>query len=144
MRTRSPNVVVHMSWMQNHIDEFRANGGKLGGGFEGRPVLLLTTTGRRSGRPRTVPMMFLMEDGHLYVFASKGGAPVHPYWFRNLVANPKVTVELGSGTFDATARPLEGEQRDRVYAKQAELYPQFGEYQRKTERTIPVVELIRD
>jgi len=133
-----------MSWMQNHIDEFRANGGKLGGGFHGRPVLLLTTTGRTSGEPRTAPMMYLKEDGHLYVFASKGGAPSNPHWYRNLVANPTVSVELGIERFEATARPLEGEARDRVYARQVELYPQFGEYQRKTERTIPVVELIRD
>jgi deazaflavin-dependent oxidoreductase (nitroreductase family) len=85
-----------------------------------------------------------MEDGHLYVFASKGGAPSHPHWYQNLVANPKVTVELGTEKFEAMARPLEGEEHDRVYAKQAELYPRFGEYQRKTERSIPVVELIRD
>jgi deazaflavin-dependent oxidoreductase (nitroreductase family) len=135
---------VRMSWMQNHIDEFRANGGKLGGGFEGRPVLLLTTTGRKSGEPRTAPMMYLQEDGRLYVFASKGGAPTNPHWYQNLVANPNVTVELGTERFEATARPLEGEEHDRVYAKQAELYPQFGEYQRKCERTIPVVELVRD
>jgi deazaflavin-dependent oxidoreductase (nitroreductase family) len=132
-----------MSWMQNHIDEFRANGGKLGGGFEGRPVLLLTTTGRKSGDPRTAPMMYLREeDGHLYVFASKGGAPTDPHWYQNLVANPKVTVELGTEHFEATARPLDRAERDRVYARQVKLYPQFGEYETKTERTIPVVELI--
>jgi len=132
-----------MSWMQNHIDEFRANGGKLGGGFEGRPVLLLTTTGRKSGDPRTAPMMYLREeDGHLYVFASKGGAPTDPHWYQNLVANPKVTVELGTERFEATARPLDRAERDRVYARQVELYPQFGEYETKTERTIPVVELV--
>jgi deazaflavin-dependent oxidoreductase (nitroreductase family) len=133
-----------MSWMQNHIDEFRANGGKLGGGFDGRPVLLLTTTGRTSGEPRTAPMMYLQEGDHLYVFASKGGAPSDPHWYRNLVANPRVSVELGIERFEAIARPLGGEERDRVYARQVELYPQFGEYERKTERTIPVVELIRD
>ena len=132
-----------MSWMQNHIDEFRANGGKLGGGFEGQPVLLLTTTGRKSGEPRTAPMMYLQEDGRLYVFASKGGAPTNPHWYQNLVANPNVTVELGTERFGATARPLDREERDRVYAKQVELYPQFGEYETKTDRTIPVVELIR-
>src|SRR5215510_11701142 len=123
-----------MSWMQNHIDEFRANGGHLGGGFEGRPVLLLTTTGRKSGEPRTAPMMYLQDDGHIYVFASKGGAPTHPYWFKNLVADPKVTVELGAERFEATARPVEGDEHDRVYAKQVALYPQFGEYQEKCER----------
>jgi len=132
-----------MSWTQAHIDEFRASGGKIGGRFEGRPVLLLTTTGRKSGRPHTTPMMHLQEEGHLYVFASKGGAPTNPHWYLNLVANPTVTVELGTDRFEATARPLEGAEHDRVYARQSELYPQFGDYQRKTERTIPVVELIR-
>ena len=129
-----------MSWTQGHIDEFRANGGKIGGRFEGRPVLLLTTTGAKSGRPHTTPMMYLELDDHLYVFASKGGAPTNPDWYRNLVANPDVIVELGTDRFDATATPLAGDERDRVYARQVELYPQFGEYERKTERTIPVVE----
>jgi deazaflavin-dependent oxidoreductase (nitroreductase family) len=133
-----------MSWTQGHIDEFRANGGKLGGGFEGRPVLLLTTKGGKTGRLHTTPMMYLDVDGHLYVFASKGGAPTNPDWYHNLVANPTVTVELGTETFEATARPLEGDEHDRVYAIQSERYPQFDEYQRKSPRTIPVVELIRD
>jgi deazaflavin-dependent oxidoreductase (nitroreductase family) len=132
-----------VSWTQGHIDEFRASGGKIGGRFEGRPVLLLTTTGRKTGRSHTTPMMYLREDGHLYVFASKGGAPTHPEWYLNLVANPAVTVELGTERFEAAARPLEGGEHDRVYARQSELYPQFGDYQRTTERTIPVVELIR-
>jgi deazaflavin-dependent oxidoreductase (nitroreductase family) len=82
-----------MSWAQGHIDEFRANGGRIGGRFEGRPVLLITTKGAKTGRPHTTPMMYLREDGHLYVFASKGGAPTHPDWYWNLVANPTVTVE---------------------------------------------------
>jgi deazaflavin-dependent oxidoreductase (nitroreductase family) len=132
-----------MSWTRAHIDEFRASGGRLGGGFEGRPILLLTTNGAKTGRPHTTPMMYLLEDGRLYVFASKGGAPTHPDWYWNLVANPDVIVELGTERFDATASPLTDGERDRVYARQSELYPQFGEYQRKTERTIPVVELIR-
>jgi deazaflavin-dependent oxidoreductase (nitroreductase family) len=132
-----------MSWMQAHIDEFRASGGRLGGGFEGRPVLLLTTKGAKTGRLHTTPVMYLIEDGRLYVFASKGGAPTHPDWYRNLVANPDVIVELGTERFEATATPLADGERDRVYARQSELYPQFGVYQTKTERTIPVVELIR-
>jgi deazaflavin-dependent oxidoreductase (nitroreductase family) len=136
-------LLLDVSWTQGHIDEFRANGGKIGGRFEGRPVLLLTTTGAKSRRPHTTPMMYLELDDHLYVFASKGGAPTNPDWYRNLVANPEVIVELGTERFDATAAPLIGGQRDRVYARQVELYPQFGEYERKTERTIPVVELVR-
>jgi deazaflavin-dependent oxidoreductase (nitroreductase family) len=132
-----------MSWAQGHIDEFRANGGKIGGRFEGRPVLLITTKGAKTGRPHTTPMMYLREDGHLYVFASKGGAPTHPDWYWNLVANPRVTVELGTERFEATATSLADGERDRVYARQSELYPQFADYQRKTERLIPVVELTR-
>ena len=132
-----------MNWGQGHIDEFRANGGKIGGRFEGRPVLLLTTKGAKTGRQHTTPMMYLLEDGHLYVFASKGGAPTHPDWYWNLVANPDVIVELGTERFDATATSLADGERDRVYARQSELYPQFADYQTKTERLIPVVELIR-
>jgi deazaflavin-dependent oxidoreductase (nitroreductase family) len=133
-----------MSWAQGHIDEFRANGGRIGGRFEGRPVLLITTKGAKTGRPHTTPMMYLREDGHLYVFASKGGAPTHPDWYWNLVANPTVTVELGTERFEATATWLADGERDRVYARQSELYPQFADYQRKTERLIPVVELTRE
>jgi len=132
-----------MSWTQAHIDEFRAGGGRIGGRFEGRPVLLLTTKGAKTGRPHTTPMMYLLEDGHLYVFASKGGAPAHPDWYWNLLANPTVTVELGTERFEATATSLADAERDRVYARQSELYPQFAEYQTKTDRTIPVVELVR-
>jgi deazaflavin-dependent oxidoreductase (nitroreductase family) len=132
-----------VNWGQGHIDEFRANGGKIGGRFEGRPVLLLTTKGAKTGRQHTTPMMYLLEDGHLYVFASKGGAPTHPDWYWNLVANPDVIVELGTERFDATATSLADGERDRVYARQSELYPQFADYQTKTERLIPVVELIR-
>ena len=125
------------------IEEFRANNGKVGGMFAGAPMLLLTTIGAKSGRPHTTPMMYLELDDHLYVFASKGGAPTNPDWYRNLVANPDVIIELGTERFDAMATPLAGDERDRVYARQVELYPQFGEYERKTERTIPVVELVR-
>jgi deazaflavin-dependent oxidoreductase (nitroreductase family) len=132
-----------MSWQKAHVDEFRASGGKIGGRFEGRPVLLVTTTGAKTGRPHTTPMMYLAQDGRLFVFASKGGAPTNPDWYRNLVANPTVEVELGTERFEASARPLSGDERGRIYARQTELYPQFGEYERKTERTIPVVELVR-
>jgi deazaflavin-dependent oxidoreductase (nitroreductase family) len=143
MNVGGPGVTASMSWTQAHIDEFRANGGRLGGGFEGRPVLLLTTTGAKTARPHTTPTMYLLEDGRLYVFASKGGAPTHPDWYWNLLANPTVTVELGTERFHATARSLADGERDRVYARQSELYPQFAGYQTKTDRTIPVVELIR-
>jgi deazaflavin-dependent oxidoreductase (nitroreductase family) len=130
-------------WNKKVIEEFRANDGKLSGQFDGAPVLLLTTTGARSGNRHTTPMMFLEDDGGLYVFASKAGAPTHPDWYHNLVANPTVTVEVGAETFDAAATPVHGDKRDRVYTEQAARYPGFAEYAEKTTRVIPVVELVR-
>lgn len=130
-------------WNRQLIEEFRANAGKVGGMWEGRPLLLLTTTGAKSGQRYTHPTMYLADGNRLLVFASKGGAPTHPDWYHNLVANPNVTVEVGPETYEATAVVLTGEERDRWYAKQSELYPQFGEYQKKTTRTIPVVALTR-
>ena len=123
------------------IEEFRANGGKLGGGFEGAPMLLLTTVGAKSGKTRVNPMMYLDEGGRRYVFASKAGAPTNPDWFHNLVANPDVTIEVGTDTLDVVATPVEDEERARVYAVQASRYPGFAEYQEKTDRAIPVVAL---
>ena len=91
------------------IEEFRANGGKLGGGFEGAPMLLLTTVGAKSGKTRVNPMMYLDEGGRRYVFASKAGAPTNPDWYYNLLANPDVTIEVGTDTLDVVATPLEEE-----------------------------------
>jgi deazaflavin-dependent oxidoreductase (nitroreductase family) len=125
------------------IEEFRATGGKAGGVFEGKPLVLVHHTGAKSGVVRIAPLVPLLDDGRIYIFASKGGADTNPDWYRNLEANPAVTVELGADTFPATARVLEGAERDEVYAKQVDVEPQFGEYQRKTERVIPVVELVR-
>lgn len=125
------------------IDEFRANGGKAGGVFEGKPLVLVHHTGAKSGTVRIAPLVPLLDDGRVYVFASKGGADTNPDWMRNLVANPDITVELGTDTYPATARVLEGAERDEVYAKQVAVEPQFGEYQAKTTRVIPVVELVR-
>ena len=130
-------------WNAKIIDEFRSNEGRLGGQFEGAPMLLLTTTGAKTGHQRVNPMMYLSKDSSIYVFASKAGAPTNPDWYHNLVANPQVTVEIGTETFDATARVLSGEDRDKVYSDQVKLYPGFGEYQEKTTRVIPVVALDR-
>lgn len=130
-------------WNRHTIEEFRAHEGKVGGIWEGRPLLLLTTTGAKSGQERTTPTMYLRDGDRLLIFASKRGAPTNPAWYYNLVAHPKVTVEVGNETFEATATVLKGEERDRFYAKQVELYPQFGEYQEKTTRKIPVVALER-
>ncbi len=130
-------------WNRQVIEEFRANRGKVGGMWEGRPLLLLTTTGAKSGERRTTPTMYLRDGGRLLVFASKGGAPTHPAWYHNLLAHPDVTVEVGPETYEATATVLSGEERDQLYTKQAQLFPQFGEYQAKTTRTIPVIALER-
>ncbi|MCX4986271.1 nitroreductase/quinone reductase family protein [Streptomyces sp. NBC_00572] len=130
------------------IEEFRANGGRVGGMFEGAALLLLTTTGARSGRPHTNPAVFVRDGARLLVFASNAGGPKHPTWFHNLRADPHVTVELGTpeGTverFAATAVVTEGEERDRLYAEQATRDPGFAAYQAGTDRTIPVVALHR-
>jgi deazaflavin-dependent oxidoreductase (nitroreductase family) len=130
-------------WNRQTIEAFRANKGKVGGMWEGRPLLLLTTTGAKSGRQRTTPTMYLRDGDRLLIFASKGGAPTHPAWYHNLLAHPQVTVEVGSETYEATTTVLHGEERDRLYARQAELYPQFGEYQAKAARKIPVIALER-
>ena len=125
------------------IEEFRANEGRVGAPFEGAPMVLLTTTGARSGKPHTTPLVPLLEDGRVYVFASMGGAPKHPAWFFNVRANPHVTVEQGTEKYEGDARILEGKERDEVYGRQAALRPPFAEYQQKTTRRIPVVELVR-
>ncbi len=125
------------------IEEFRANGGKVGGPFEGAPVLLLTTIGAKSGERRTTPVMYLPDADRMVVFASKAGAPTNPAWYHNLVADPRATVEVGTETVDVDAVVTEGQERERLYNRQADLYPQFGEYARKTTRQIPVVALQR-
>jgi deazaflavin-dependent oxidoreductase (nitroreductase family) len=129
---------------QHLIDDFRAHRGEVTQGpFVGRPVLLLTTTGAKSGQPRTTPVVYTRDGEHYVVIASKGGAPTNPDWFHNLRANPAVTVEVGPETFQARARVAEGEERERLYAAQAALMPNFAEYQRRTTRQIPVVVLER-
>jgi len=130
-------------WNRRIIEEFRANGGKVGGPFEGAPLLLLTTTGAKSGKRRTIPLVCLPDGDRLVIFASKGGAPTNPDWYHNLVAHPEVTIEVGTETFEATAVVISGEERDQLYAKQAKLFPGFAEYQAKTERRIPVIALLR-
>jgi deazaflavin-dependent oxidoreductase (nitroreductase family) len=125
------------------IEEFRANEGRVGGSWEGRNLLLLTTRGRRSGLEYTTPVMYTRDGDRLLVYASQGGSPDHPDWYLNLVANPGVIVEVGSERYDAVATPLEGADRDREYAAQTERSPQFAQYQEKTDRVIPVVALTR-
>ncbi|HEX7459037.1 MAG TPA: nitroreductase family deazaflavin-dependent oxidoreductase [Acidimicrobiales bacterium] len=124
------------------IEEFRANRGMVGGPLAGTPILLLTTTGARSGLERVNPMVYRVEGDEVYVFASKAGAPTNPDWFHNLVANPEITVELGGDTFRATAELLEGEERNRVFAAHAGANPTFADYQAGTDRIFPVVHLV--
>ena len=125
------------------IEEFRSHGGVVGGQFEGAPLLLLTTTGAKSGQARVTPVVYRAEGDRIFVFASKAGAPVNPDWFHNLKANPTVTVELGADEYQATAVELDRAERDRVYGEHAAANPGFAEYQANTDRVIPVVELVR-
>jgi deazaflavin-dependent oxidoreductase (nitroreductase family) len=125
------------------IDEFRANGGKVGGAFEGSPLLLLQTTGAKSGRTRVKPLVYRRDGDRLVVFGTKGGSPTHPEWFYNVRANPRVTVEVGRDRFEADARVALPEERDRLWGLQTQDVPVFADYQKKTDRTIPVVILER-
>jgi deazaflavin-dependent oxidoreductase (nitroreductase family) len=138
MTQQNPN-----DWNRQIIEEFHANGGKVGGMFANSTLLLLTTTGAKSGQRRVNPLGYLAEGDRMYIFASKRGEPTNPDWYHNLLAHPDVTVEVGTETFEATATVLQGVERDRIYAKQAALVPNFAEYQTKTDRVIPVVELRR-
>ena len=125
------------------VNEYRANGGTVTGPFAGRPLLLLTTTGARSGEPRTTPLVYTTDGERLVIIASKGGAPSHPAWYHNLTANPEATVELGTERFQVRAEVAQGDERDRLFEAQAAQMPNFAEYQRKTSRRIPVVTLQR-
>jgi deazaflavin-dependent oxidoreductase (nitroreductase family) len=130
------------------IEQFRANGGRVGPPFEGAPITLVHHRGRSSGREYVAPMMYLADDSDpstIYVFASKAGAPSHPDWYHNLTAAGTARVEVGTETYDVTVRDLEGDERDHVYAEQARRFPGFAEYEEKTRgvRTIPVLALHR-
>jgi deazaflavin-dependent oxidoreductase (nitroreductase family) len=129
---------------QEIIDQFRANAGRiLTGPFAGRTLMLLTTTGARSGRALTKPLGFTRDGERYIVIASKGGSPTHPAWYHNLVANPRVVIEIGAERFEAQATPARGAERERLYAQQSAQIPVFAEYQRMTSREIPVVVLER-
>lgn len=126
------------------VEQFRANDGTVKTGpFQDAPLLLLTTRGARSGRPHTTPLVFTTDGDRIVVIASKGGAPTHPQWYRNVVANPIVTVELGTESFEARAVVTAGEERERLYRSQAEKMPFFADYARRTTRQIPVIVLER-
>jgi deazaflavin-dependent oxidoreductase (nitroreductase family) len=128
---------------RNLIAEFRENGGKVTGIFGDAPLLLLTTTGAKSGERRTSPVVYTRDRDDYVVIASRGGSPNNPAWYHNLVANPTVTVELPGETFAARARVATGDERERLFRAQADLMPNFDEYQSKTTRQIPVIVLER-
>jgi deazaflavin-dependent oxidoreductase (nitroreductase family) len=136
------------NWNQQIIDEFHANEGKVGGNFAGAPIVLVHHIGRKSGNEYVNPLAYLPdEDDHdaIYIFASKAGAPTDPDWYHNLVAAGQATVEVGTETYPVTVTEITGDQRDRIYDRQVQQMPGFGEYAVKTEgiRTIPVLELKR-
>ncbi len=123
------------------IEEFHANEGRVGGMFEGMPLLLLHHTGAKSGESRINPLAYQSDDGRYVVFASKGGAPTNPDWYHNLKAHPHTEIEIGTDTIDVVASEASGEERERLYRTQAERLPQFAEYEQKAERVIPVMVL---
>ncbi len=125
------------------IEEFRASRQAAGGPMAGRPLLLLTTIGAKSGQRRTTPMMSIPDGDRWLVIASNAGAATHPDWYRNLVAHPQVTVEVGADTFEATASVVEGEERARLWSSIVERYPFFADHQAKITREIPVIALTR-
>jgi deazaflavin-dependent oxidoreductase (nitroreductase family) len=136
------------NWNEKIIAEFRANGGRVGGNFEGAPMVLVHHRGRKSGREYVNPMMYMADDvdnDTIYVFASKAGAPSNPDWYYNLTAAGEGTVERGTETYPVTVRELQGDERDRIFDEQARLYPGFADYAQRTAgiRTIPVLQLTR-
>jgi deazaflavin-dependent oxidoreductase (nitroreductase family) len=130
-------------WNEKIIDEFRATDGKVGGYFEGANLLLLHHTGAKTGTERVNPLAYLSHAGDFVVFGSKGGAPTHPDWYHNLIANPKASVEVGTDRHEVVARVAEGDEREQLWATIKELRPGFAEYEQKTDRQIPVVVLER-
>jgi deazaflavin-dependent oxidoreductase (nitroreductase family) len=133
--TEDPNARI--------VAEFRANHGKVGGPFEGAPMVVLHTIGARTGQERVHPLMYLPDGDRYLVFASKGGADTHPAWYRNLLAHPDTEIEVGDETIAVHAQELTGAERDEKYAEQAARYPGFAEYEQMTSRVIPVIALTR-
>jgi deazaflavin-dependent oxidoreductase (nitroreductase family) len=124
-----------------NIAVYRTTGGKLGGTMKGAPILLLTTTGRKSGKRRTLPLLYVEDEGTLAVIASKGGAPEHPAWYLNLRANPEVEVEIGRARKRMRAHTASGDERARLWQRAVAMYGPYADYQEKTDREIPVVVL---
>jgi deazaflavin-dependent oxidoreductase (nitroreductase family) len=125
------------------IEEFRANSGQIGGRFEGRHLIVITVTGAKTGMPRTVPLVYAPDGDNYLIFASYAGNDAHPAWYHNIVAHPRLQAEVGDDTFPVDARVLEGDERQRGFELLAEANPAFRDYQQKTSRVIPVIELTR-
>ena len=125
------------------IEEFRANDGKVSGSFANAPLILVTHTGAKTGTRRTSPLVYTRDGDRIVLIASKGGAPTHPHWYLNMTANPQVTVELPGETFEARVTEATGDERDRLYDAQAAQMPNFADYAKATDRTIPVLVLER-
>lgn len=145
-----PSIPAELpEWIRDHIRRYQESDGADGhlwdssavGGVGVVPTLLLTTTGRRSGRPKLLPLIYGKTENGYAIVASKGGAPTHPAWYLNLMANPKVEVQVGAEKFGATARVASGEERAAIWEQMLEVYPPYSEYQARTEREIPVVVL---
>jgi deazaflavin-dependent oxidoreductase (nitroreductase family) len=131
-------------WNKKIIEEFRANGGKVGGPFEGAPMILVHHTGARTGTERVTPLVtFPEDDGRYVIVASKAGAPTNPDWYHNLKAHPRTSVEVGTETFPVEVVELEGDERESVWTRVKEASPGFAEYEKKTTRTIPLLRLVR-
>jgi deazaflavin-dependent oxidoreductase (nitroreductase family) len=139
--TEVPDAETMNAFNKSIVDEFRANGGKVGGPFEGMTLLLLTSTGAKSGQPRLAPLAYLTIDGKMIIIGSKAGADTNPDWVHNLRANPRARIEVGTEAYDVTARELPPEERDETYPKIVALATGFGDYQSKTSRKIPLFEL---
>ena len=125
------------------VDEFRSSGGKVGGQFAGAPMIIITHTGAKSGKTYTTPLVFSKDGDKCVIIASYAGAPKNPSWYHNLVTHPEITVEIGAEKFKAKATEVKGAERDRLFAEQAKMMPQFNDYAKKTSRKIPVFTLER-
>src|SRR3954447_2719061 len=141
--TEVPDTETMKAFNKSIVDEFRANEGKVGGPFEGATLLLLTSTGAKSGQPRLAPLAYFTIDGKLIIIGSKAGADTNPDWVHNLRANPAAHVEVGTEAYDVVARELPTAERDELFDKVVAAAPGFGDYQSKTSRIIPLFELNR-
>jgi deazaflavin-dependent oxidoreductase (nitroreductase family) len=141
--TETPDAEMMKAFNKSIVDEFRTNGGKVGGQFAGANLLLLTTTGAKSGQPRLAPLAYFTVDGKLIIIGSKAGADTNPDWVHNLRANPAAHIEVGADAYDVTTRELPTAERDEIFDKVVAAAPGFGEYQANTSRVIPLFELVR-